>query len=114
MAVQRTNANALFFGVTVTAALMLTLAYTLTIRGVRCALLLSVAACVCLTGAELIFWLVTYPINAMTKQWTVAPNNFETARKQWEYAEAINAILTFIALATVLLSMVAAEPAYGA
>jgi hypothetical protein len=104
------NGGASFFGVAVTAALLLTLAYTLSILGDRSAVLLSVAACMFLIGAELIFWLITYQINAITKQWTVAPDNFEIARKRWEYAEAISAIFTFLALVTILLSIEAAAP----
>ena len=113
MAVQRTNAGTSFFAATVSAALLLAVAYTLSIRADRSAVLLSAVACLCLTGAELIFWLVTYQINAVTKQWTVVPDNFESARKQWEYAEAIKAIFTLLALVTILLSIVAAEPVNG-
>lgn len=114
MTVQRTNSGVSFFGAAVTGALVLTIAHTITLRGDSIAFLLSAAACTCLAGTELIFWLFTYPINVATKQWTVTPNKFETARKQWEYARAISAILTLLALVTVLLSIAAAEPARGA
>jgi hypothetical protein len=113
MVIQRFNGGASFFGVTVTVALLLTLAYTLSIRGNRSAILLSVAASMFLIGAELIFWLITYQINAITKQWTVAPDNFEIARKRWEYAEATSAIFTFLALVTILLSIAAAGRTMG-
>jgi hypothetical protein len=113
MVIQRLNGGASFFGVAVTGALLLTLAYTLSIRGNRSAVLLSVAACMFLIGAQFIFWLITYQITATTKQWTVAPDDFELARKRWEYAEAISAIFTFLALVTILLSIAAARPANG-
>jgi hypothetical protein len=37
----------------------------------------------------------TYPINRATDNWTVLPEAFEVARRQWEYSHAVNAVLTF-------------------
>ena len=34
------------------------------------------------------------------------PDNFEAARRQWEYSHAVNAVLTFAALCAVTLSAV--------
>lgn len=114
MAVQQTNSGVSLFGAAVTAALLLAITHTLTALSDRSAALFSVVASLCLAVAVMIFWLFTYPISAATKRWTVTPERFETARRQWEYANAINAILTFIALVTVLLSIAAADPARGA
>ena len=35
------------------------------------------------------------------------PANFEVARRQWEYSHAVNAVLTFVALVTITLSVFA-------
>jgi hypothetical protein len=39
-----------------------------------------------------------------TNNWTITPQDFEAARRQWEYSHAVNAVLTFVALLTITLS----------
>jgi hypothetical protein len=36
-----------------------------------------------------------------------SPANFEVARRQWEYSHAVNAVLMFVALVTITLSVFA-------
>ena len=40
----------------------------------------------------------------VTNNWTINPQDFEAARRQWEYSHAVNAVLTFVALVTITLS----------
>jgi len=40
-----------------------------------------------------------------TDNWTVLPETFEAARRQWEYSHAVNAVLTFVAFVSVVLSV---------
>jgi hypothetical protein len=77
------------------------------VRDNRTAFLLSFAAVLCLAATQVIFWMFTYPINAASNSWTTMPANFEVARRQWEYSHAVNAVLTFVALVAITLSVFA-------
>jgi hypothetical protein len=74
------------------------------IRAKRAAFLLSLTALLCLGATQLIFWTFTYPMNVATNNWTITPQDFEAARRQWEYSHAVNAVLSFVALVTITLS----------
>jgi hypothetical protein len=74
------------------------------VRAERTAFLLSLAALLCLSATQLIFWTFTYPMNVATNNWTITPQDFEAGRRQWEYSHAVNAVLTFVALVTITLS----------
>jgi hypothetical protein len=52
-----------------------------------------------------IFFTWTYPANQATSNWTVVPQNWRELRLQWEYAHATNAVLTFLALCAISLSV---------
>jgi hypothetical protein len=43
-------------------------------------------------------------MNVATNNWTISPQDFEAAQRQWEYSHAVNAMLTFVALVTITLS----------
>jgi hypothetical protein len=104
MTVQRIYAGWALFGIPIIAALLLTLAHTVLVRAEPTAFWLSLAAFVCLVLTQAIFWTFTYPMNLASHNWTVMPENFEAARRQWEYSHAVNAILTFAAFVAITLS----------
>jgi len=104
MTTQKIYAGWSFFGVAIIAALAFTLTHTLMVRAEHAAFLLSLTALLCLGATQVIFWTFTYPINVVTNNWTISPQDFETARRQWEYSHAVNAVLTFVALVTITLS----------
>ena len=101
MTVQKIYAGWSSFGVTIVAALLLTLLHTFMVRRDRTAFLLSLVAFLCLAATQGIFWAFTYPMNVASNQWTVAPADFEAVRRQWEYSHAVNAALTFAALVAI-------------
>jgi len=107
MTVQKIYAGWSFFGIAIVAALVLTSTHTFMVRDNRTAFLLSFAAVLCLAATQVIFWMFTYPINAASNSWTTMPANFEVARRQWEYSHAVNAVLTFVALVAITLSVFA-------
>ena len=107
MTVQKIYAGWSSFGVTIVAALLLTLLHTFMVRRDRTAFLLSLVAFLCLAATQGIFWTFTYPMNVASNHWTVTPADFEAARRQWEYSHAVNAVLTFVALVTITASVVA-------
>jgi len=104
MTVQKIYAGWSSFGVTIVAALLLTLLHTFMVRRDRTAFLLSLVAFLCLAATQGIFWAFTYPMNVASNQWTVAPADFEAVRRQWEYSHAVNAALTFAALVAITAS----------
>ena len=92
------------FGIVIAIALLATLANTLLVRADRRAFAWSLAAFLALAATQGVFWAFTYPINVATQFWTVSPEPFETARQQWEYSHAASAVLTFVALVTIVFS----------
>ena len=105
MTVQKIYAGWAFFGIPIITALLLTLIHTFMVRNDRLAFILTLSAALCLVATQVIFWMFTYPINAATDNWTVLPEAFEAARRQWEYSHAVNAVLTFAAFVFVILSV---------
>lgn len=96
-------------GVVLVAAILANLLLTVWLRRRGVAFWLALASLL-LVGATLaIFVVSTYPANQATQNWTVVPENWQALRDQWEYAHAISAILTFIALCFVLLSTFSAR-----
>ena len=104
MTTQKIYAGWSSFGVVIIAAIVFTLMHTLMVRTERMAFLLSLTAFLCLGATQVIFWTSTYPMNVATNNWTTIPQDFEAARRQWEYSHAVNAVLTFVALVTITLS----------
>ena len=104
MTVQQIYAGWELFGIAIAIALLATLANTLLVRADRPAFAWSLAAFLALAATQGVFWAFTYPINVATQFWTVSPEPFETARQRWEYSHAASAVLTFVALVTIVFS----------
>lgn len=111
MVVQRIYAGWALFGIPIIAALLLTALHTIVVRSNRTPFVLSLSAFIFLILTQAIFWTFTYPMNVATNNWTVMPENFEGARRQWEYSHAVNAVLTFAAFAAITLAVVADKTA---
>jgi hypothetical protein len=45
----------------------------------------------------------------LTRSWTVAPENLEMARRQWEYSHAINAGFVLLALVLIVSAVLASS-----
>src|SRR5262249_28013481 len=105
MTVQKIYAGWSLFGIPIITALLLTLIHTFMVRNDRPGFIMSLSAALCLAATLVIFWLFTYPINVLSKNWTFLPEPFEAARRQWEYSHAVNAVLTFIAFVSFTLSV---------
>lgn len=109
MVVQTIYAGWAFFGIAVFGALALTLAHTVLVRGDLTAMGLGLAAFLLLVATQVIFWTFTYPMNVASANWTVMPDGFEAARRQWEYSHAASAVLTLMALILLSRSMLRAN-----
>lgn len=94
------------FGVVLIGALIADLTLALMLRGRRGPFLLALAGFILMTATLAVFFTWTFPANQATSNWTVVPDAWRALRTQWEYAHATNAVLTFIALCCVTLSVV--------
>jgi hypothetical protein len=97
------------FGFVLIPALVADLALAILQRHQPAPFWLALAAFLCMAATLAIFFTWTYPANVATSNWTAAPANWADLRTQWEYAHAINAVLTFLALCAATLSVLAAR-----
>lgn len=104
MTAQKIYAGWAWFGIVIAIALAATLAQTVLIRTHRAAFLLSLLAFFALAATQVIFWTFTNPMNAASHNWTVMPEDFEAARRQWEFSHAASAALTFLSLIATILA----------
>lgn len=87
------------FGWTYLGALIFTLWLALASRGGAPAVFwLSAAALVLTVLSLVIFFIWVFPGNAATKNWTVAPENWEALRFRWEWGHFGSALANFLAL----------------
>jgi hypothetical protein len=87
-----------WFGIVLAGALGANVAWALLARRQAMVSYLAAAAALCLGLVLVIFFAGAFPANQLTNHWTVAPENWEHLRAQWEIAHAVNAVITFIAL----------------
>ena len=93
------------FGIVLFGALAANLALAAAVRRQPAPFWLALAAFVMIAATLTIFFTWTYPANQATSNWTVVPDNWRELRTRWEYAHAVNAVLTFLALCAVTLSL---------
>jgi hypothetical protein len=97
------------FGIVLVGALGANLALTLMVRRMRGALWLALAGFLRVVGTLAVIFTWTYPANQATSNWTEVPAAWQELRRQWEYAHAANALLTFLALCAVTVSALLAR-----
>jgi hypothetical protein len=93
-------------GFIVVGALVMTAMLTVLQRGAGATFYLVLAATLCIALSLAVFFLFTFPANKATQNWTVLPHEWEALRRQWEYSHAIGAVLYFVALASLTLSII--------
>ena len=97
------------FGIVLFGALFVLLALTILLREQPVPFWLAIGAFACVAATLVIFFIWTYPANQATDNWTTIPSNWAELRRQWEYAHAVNALLTFAALCVTTLALVLAR-----
>lgn len=93
------------FGAVLIGALIVNLTLALMVRDQRAPFWLALAAFILVAGTLAVFFAWTYPANQATSNWTVATETWRELRAHWEYAHATNAVLTFVALCCLTLSV---------
>jgi hypothetical protein len=97
------------FGIALFGALLANLALTLLLALRRRPYALPLLAFLLIVATLAIFFVWTYPANQATSNWTLPTPNWTTLRMHWEYAHAVNAVLTFLALGLLTWSVVTAR-----
>lgn len=96
-------------GIVVIGALAATLGLAVALRAER-GFGWALAAFLCLAAAQALFWLLTYPANRATANWTEIPPDWEALRGRWEWSHAGGALLTLAALLCLLAVVLARVP----
>lgn len=86
------------FGIVLFGALGANLALTIILRKLGRPFGYALAAFLFIASGVAIFFIWTFPTNQATSNWTVAPENWNELRIQWEYSHAVNAVVMFMAL----------------
>ena len=105
LVVQRLYRGWAMLGVLIAFALGSTLVMALLERSRPPAFRLALASFLCLVGAQLVFWIFTFPANRATKNWTTLPEDWMRWRTRWELSHAAGAFLVIAALAAAVLSV---------
>jgi hypothetical protein len=85
------------FGIVLFGALAANLALAFAMWRQGAAFALPLFAFLCMAATLGIFFIWTYPANVATANWTEQPANWSELRRQWEYAHAASAVVTFAA-----------------
>jgi len=107
MIVQQIYRGWALLGIVVVAALLATLVAVILGRRQRLVMSLALVALSSLAGAQAIFWLLTYPVNQKTRDWTAVPADWLGLRLQWEYSHAAGAMLDLAAFIALILAALA-------
>jgi hypothetical protein len=97
------------FGIVLFGALLANLGLTVLLAVRRRPCILPLLAFLLIAATLAIFFVWTYPANQATANWTLPTPNWQALRTQWEYAHAVNAVLTFLALCLLTWSAVTAR-----
>jgi hypothetical protein len=92
-------------GIVLIAALLANAALAFLMRGQRVPFVFTVVSLFCLIATLVIFFAFVFPANQATNNWTVVADNWEELRWQWEMSHAVNAVITFVALCLLTISV---------
>ncbi|HEX2629453.1 MAG TPA: hypothetical protein VHM26_10580 [Chitinophagaceae bacterium] len=104
--VQRLYKGWAFFGIAIVIGLIASVAIAIGSRDSQSIAAASWMSVLCISFALIFFFIVIFPINRQTKNWTIMPDNWVSLRSQWENAHAISAVLYSCALIMLVLSSV--------
>jgi hypothetical protein len=93
------------FGIILIAALLANVALALLVRAQRTPMILTSISALCLLVTLATFFGFTFPANQATNNWTTVPADWQHLRWQWELSHAANAVITFLALCSLTMSL---------
>jgi hypothetical protein len=98
------------FGFVIAASLLATGAHAYFVRANIDSQRWSLVAFAGIMCTQLLFWTLIYPLNELTRNWSVLPADFESARQQWEYAHAACFALNLMSLTAIILAVQSSRP----
>jgi hypothetical protein len=94
-------------GVPIIGGIVATVALAALRRGQGATFYFALAAAACVALGLGVFFAFTFPTNLATQNWPVLPvDGWQSLRRQWEYSHAAGAVLYFMALASLTLSII--------
>lgn len=110
MIVQQIYAGWSWFGIAFVLALIFSAWHIWLLRNRGIAFYWATAAFLCIAAAQGIFWAFTFPMNALTANWTQVPATFAQARWQWEISHSAAALVVLSAFAMQVFAVLASRP----
>jgi hypothetical protein len=107
--VQQIYAGWAFFGIPLFGAIFVNLLLVWMLRADRPAFYFAILGFLTIAAMLVLFFIVVFPTNQATANWTEMPENWEALRSRWEYGHAVNAVITFLGLCAVTLAAVTAR-----
>jgi hypothetical protein len=93
-----------WLGIVIFTALFSNLCLTIRSRRDRTMFRHSLTAFLCIVGAQILFWLFTFPVNQETQNWTILLPDWQQLRSRWEYSHAAGAVLNLIAVIALIMA----------
>jgi len=84
-------------------SLILNLMLAIRLRDDRSVFPQALSAFLCMAASQVVFWVFTFPVNQVTRNWTVVSSEWLQLRSRWEYSHAAGAILDLAALISLFL-----------
>src|SRR5262245_6468957 len=94
-------------GVVLIPAMLVNIVLAVMLRG-EAGFACAVAGCIVMAATLAVFFAFTYPGNAATQNWKVAPIDWAELRYRWEYSHAANAGLIFASFCLIVLASITA------
>jgi hypothetical protein len=92
-------------GIAVVGVLVSTSVLAVRVRSTSVEFNLTLASALCIALSLIVFFAVTFPANRQTANWTVLGADWQAVRRRWEYSHAIGAVLYFLALTMLTVSL---------
>jgi len=61
-------------------------------------------------ATQVVFWLITFPVNRRTRNWTAVADDWIRLRNRWEYSHAASAMLNLGAVVNVIIAVLSEKP----
>src|SRR5262249_50376860 len=86
LTVQQVYRGWAWLGVIIVGAIVSTLTLMIGVRASPVSFAYAAIAFSAMVGTQVVFWMFTYPVNRVTKNWTFLPYDWPRLRSQWEYS----------------------------
>jgi hypothetical protein len=58
----------------------------------------ALIAFLCIVATQVVFWVLTFPVNLRTRNWTNLAGDWLRLRRRWEFSHALSAALNLVAM----------------